>query len=127
MNTVRPSLGSSHLSDHACDGLEQVRWVSPNVDVTSPPSFGQRHRDQGVSCPQLEPGHKRRGSLRGCNRLLVFEPMADAPAKELGKTCELRLVSAELRLEVARAGSFVLEQTVKRQANGWHGHGDRGI
>jgi hypothetical protein len=57
----------------------------------------------------------------------VFEPVADASAKELGDAFPLRLVPAEARLEIARAGSLVLEQTVKRQPGSGQRHGDRCI
>jgi len=126
MNTVRPSLGSSHLSDDPCDGHEQIVRVSPDVDVTSPPFFGQRNADQAVGSTKFETGNERRGTFRGCDRLLVFEPMADAPAEEFRETRQLCLVSAKPRLEVPCLGSFMLEQTVKRQPAIGYRHDDRG-
>jgi hypothetical protein len=59
--------------------------------------------------------------------LLVLEPVTDASSEELGNERLFRLASTELGLEIAAAGSFVLEQTVKRQPSSGHRHGNRGV
>src|SRR6266516_495543 len=125
MNTVSRSLRSPNLPDDARDGRDEVGWMSPDVDVTSSLRFRQRDPDRAVGVAKLEPSDKRRTSFRPRDRLLVLEPVADASAEELGDTCPLRLVPAEIGLEITSARSFVLEQTMKRQPGSRHGNGDR--
>ena len=68
-----------------------------------------RDPDQTVGVAEFDTGDERRGALRVGDCLLVLEPVADASAEELGDACPLRLAPTEVGLEIADAGSEVLE------------------
>jgi hypothetical protein len=121
------SLRSSHFSDDVRDGREEIVWMTPDIDVTSGLLLRERDPYQAVGVVELDAGDERRAAFRDRERVPVFEPVADASAKELGDACPLRLAPAKPRLEIAHAGSFVLEQAMKGQPGSGHRHGDRYI
>ena len=101
--------------------------MTPDIDVTWALLLRERDPDQAVGVAELDTGDERRAAFRIGERLLMLEPVADASAEELGDACPLRLAPAEARLEIACAGSLVLEQAVKRQPGSGERHGDRRI
>jgi hypothetical protein len=122
-----PSLRPSHFSDDLRDRREEIVWMTPDIDVASAVLLRERDPDQAVGVTELDTGDERRAAFRVGDRLLALEPepVADASAKELRDVCPLRLVPAKARLEIARTGSPVLEQAVKRQPSRGQRHGDR--
>lgn len=100
--------------------------MAPDIDVSLPPLLGHGNPQQAAR-QQFQPPDEADRALARADGLGMLEPVAEAAPEELGNPAKLRLVPAQLRLEVTLARRLMFEQPMEGQASGWNRYSDRRV